>query len=41
MLQEGFGLSSSPVLHGQGTGHEVILFKVCGCGQGLCPKQVV
>ena len=27
ILQEGFGLSSSPVLHGQGTGHDVVLLK--------------
>ena len=32
MLQEGFRLSSSPVLHGRGTGHDVISFEACVCG---------
>ena len=36
MLQEGFGLSSSTVLRGRGTGHDMVLPVVGGCGQGLC-----
>ena len=36
MLQEGFGLLSSPILRGQGAGHDVISFKACGCRRGLC-----
>ena len=40
LLQEGFGLSSSPVLRGQGAGHDVIPFEA-GLRTRFVPKQVV
>ena len=40
LLQEGFGLSSSPVLRGQGTGLDVVLSKHVVVDE-VIPKQVV
>ena len=40
VLQEGFGLSSSPVLHGRGAGRNVIPFEA-GLRMRFVPKQVV
>ena len=40
VLQEGFGLSSSPILRRQGAGHDVISFKV-GVWMRFVPKQAV
>ena len=39
-LQQGFGLSSSPVLHGRGTGHDMISFEVW-LQMRFVPKQAV
>ena len=40
MLQEGFGLSSLPILHGQGAVHDVISFKAW-FQMRFVPKQAV
>ena len=40
MLQEGFGLSSSPVLRGRGAGRDVIPFEA-GLRMRFVPKQAV
>ena len=40
VLQEGFGLSSSPVLRGRGTGRDVIPFEA-GLRMRFVPKQAV
>ena len=40
MLQEGFGLSSSPILRRQGAGHDVISFEAW-LRMRFVPKQAV
>ena len=40
VLQEGFGLSSSPVLRGRGAGRDVIPFEA-GLRMRFVPKQAV
>ena len=40
VLKKGFGLSSSPILHGQGAGHNVILFEAW-LRMRFVPKQAV
>ena len=40
LLQEGFGLSSSPILRGRGAGRDVIPFEA-GLRMRFVPKQAV
>ena len=41
MFQEVLGCHPHLSCPGEVLGFCVALFKACGCGQGLCPKQVV